>query len=71
MRTGPGLFYVNSPAQISLRVSLDATGAEFKLGTGVGSNCVFKVDGNELQDITADVTLAQVTQGTTYIFALT
>jgi hypothetical protein len=59
----PGTYFINSPANIELRVSMDATGATFKLGTGMGTTTVFVATGNPLENITSSVTLSEFKQG--------
>jgi hypothetical protein len=70
LRVSRGVYLINSPADIELRVSLDAGGAVFKLGSGMGSTSVFIARGNALEDITANVTLAQIAKDRTTVASL-
>jgi hypothetical protein len=66
----PGTYFIDSPGDIELRVSLDATGAVFKLGANMGLTPVFIARGNPLDDITSSVVLTQITKNVTTVASL-
>jgi len=70
LMVNPGTYFINSPADIDLNVSMSAIGAVFKMGSGMGTTTMFRVNGNALQDITSNVTLSQFAQNRTTINSL-
>lgn len=65
-----GVYFINSPADIELRVNLNAPGAVFKLGASMGATSVFIARGNPLEDITANVVLPEIVKNVTTVASL-
>lgn len=70
LRIGRGVYYIDSPANIELRVSLDASGAVFKLGPGMTWTTLFLVVGNPLEDITANIERSEISKDRSTIASL-